>query len=48
MAKKRTPSPEYQTAVVGAAYLVKGILDRLGVAQTIDRYLQYQPEVPTT
>ncbi len=48
MPKKRNPSPEYQTAVVGAAYLVKGILDRLGVAQTIDRYLKHQPEVPTT
>ena len=40
--------PEYQTAVIGAASLVKGILDRLGVAQTIDRYLRHQPEVPTT
>ena len=39
---------EYQTAVVGAASLVKGILDRLGVAQTIDRFLNHQPEVPTT
>ena len=40
--------PEYQTAVIGAASLVKGVLDQLGVAQTIDRFLKHQPEVPTT
>ena len=45
---EKSGSPEYQTAVVGAASLVKGILDRLGVAQTIDRFLNHQPEVPTT
>ena len=39
---------EYQTALIGAAPLVKDILDRLGVAQTIDGFLKYQPEVPTT
>jgi hypothetical protein len=40
--------PEYQTAVIGAAPLVKGVLDQLGVAQTIDGFLKHQPEVPTT
>ena len=48
MSRKRKPSPEYQTAVVGTACLVQGILDLLAVAQTIDNYLKHQPEVPTT
>lgn len=36
------------TVVVGAAYLVKGIMDRLGVVKVIDQALSYQPEVDTT
>jgi hypothetical protein len=43
------PQPvEYQTMVVGAAPLVKGLLERLGVAQAIDDALSYQPDIPTT
>ncbi len=38
------PQPvEYQTMVVGAAPLVKRLLDCLGVAQAIDSALCYQP-----
>jgi hypothetical protein len=39
---------EYETKVVGAGYLVKGILDRLGVASAIDAALTHQPAVGTT
>lgn len=39
---------EVDTVVVGAAYLVKGIMDRLGVVKVIDRALTHQPEVDTT
>src|ERR687886_1588014 len=43
------PQPvEYQTMVVGAAPLLKHLLDRLGVAQAIDHALRYQPDMPTT
>jgi transposase len=43
------PQPvEYQTMVVGAAPLLKQLLDRLGVAQAIDHALRYQPDIPTT
>jgi transposase len=43
------PQPvEYQTMVVGAAPLVKRLLDCLGVAQAIDSALCYQPDIPTT
>jgi transposase len=41
-------SVEYETVVVGAAYLVKGILQRLEVVQAIDSALEFQPEVATT
>ena len=43
-----TKRVEYQTIVVGAAYLVKGILTRLGVVEAIDDALTYQPEIATT
>jgi hypothetical protein len=33
--------------VIGAAPLVKAILDQFGVVQTIDGFLEHQPEVPT-
>jgi transposase len=39
---------EYETKVVGAAYLVKGILARLGVVQAIDAALTHQPAVGAT
>src|ERR687885_163830 len=43
-----TQPVEYQTMVVGAAPLVKRLLDCLGVPQAIDRALCYQPDIPTT
>ncbi len=43
------PQPvEYQTMVVGAAPLLKCLLDRLGVAEAIDQALRYQPDIATT
>ena len=36
---------EYRTVQIGAALLVKGILNRLGVVQAIDQALEYQPEI---
>lgn len=39
---------EYETKVVGAGYLVKGILGRLGVAPAIDAALAHQPAVGAT
>jgi len=44
----KTNAVEYQTVVVGAAYLVKGILRRLGFVCAIDDVLQHQPDVETT
>src|SRR5438093_4005558 len=38
----------YETKIVGAGYLVKGILDRLGVAAAIDAALAHQPAIGTT
>jgi hypothetical protein len=43
-----TTGVEYQTVQIGAADLVKGILNRLGVVTTIDQALDYQPEIDTT
>jgi transposase len=43
-----TQAVEYQTVVVGAGYLVKNILERLGVVGAIDQELSYQPEIATT
>jgi transposase len=40
-----TNEVEYRTVQIGAALLVKGILNRLGVVQAIDQALQYQPEI---
>jgi len=40
-----TNEVEYRTAQIGAALLVKGILNRLGVVQAIDQVLKYQPEI---
>jgi transposase len=39
---------EYDTIVVGAAYLVKGILQRLGFVSIVDEALQSQPVIETT
>lgn len=39
---------EYRTVEIGAAYLVKSILQRLGVVAAIDQALKYQPEIATT
>jgi len=36
---------EYRTVVVGGAYLVKGLLQRLRVAEAIDQALTHQPEI---
>src|SRR3990172_7629697 len=43
---KRTD--EYQTLVVGGAYLVKGLLRRLRVVEAIDQALTHQPEIEAT
>lgn len=39
---------EYDTIVVGAAYLVKGILQRLGFVSIVDEALRSQPVIETT
>lgn len=39
---------EYQTLVVGGAYLVKGLLHRLRVVEAIDQVLTHQPEIDAT
>lgn len=36
---------EYRTVMVGGAYLVKALLQKLKVAEAIDRALTYQPEI---
>ena len=40
-----TNEVEYRTVQIGAALLVKGIMNRLGVVQAIDQALKYQPEI---
>jgi transposase len=44
----RTIPQEYQTIMVGAAYLVKGIMKRLGVVKIIDETLESQPQIEAT
>jgi len=44
----KTRSVEYETVVVGGAYLVKNILQRLGVVAAIDQALKAQPEIQAT
>jgi len=44
----KTESIEYQTTIVGAAYLVKGILTRLRFVSVMDEALQSQPDIETT
>lgn len=46
--KVATEASEYQTVMVGGAYLVKGLLQRLGVAEAIDQALTHQPEIEAT
>ena len=40
-----TNEVEYRTVQIGAALLVKGIMNRLGVVQAIDQALKYQPDI---
>jgi transposase len=44
----KTNVAEYETVVVGAAYLVKGILQRLGFISAVDEALEFQPEIEAT
>ena len=44
----KTKSIEYQTTIVGAAYLVKGILTRLRFVPVIDEALRSQPDIEAT
>ena len=44
----KTKAIEYQTVVVGAAYLIQGILRRLDFVSAIDDELEHQPEIETT
>jgi len=44
----KTESIEYQTTIVGAAYLVKGILTRLRFVSVIDEALRSQPDIEAT
>lgn len=43
-----TTTTEYETVVVGAAYLVKNILRKLGFVSAIDEVLSHQPEIEAT
>ena len=43
--KVATEASEYQTVMVGGAYLVKSLLQRLGVVEAIDQALTHQPEI---
>jgi len=44
----KTEITEYETVVVGAAYLVKNILKKLGFVEAIDEVLTHQPEIEAT
>jgi transposase len=44
----KTEPIEYQTTIVGAAYLVKGILTRLRFVSVMDAALRSQPDIETT
>ena len=48
MSEQTPGTTTWETPVVGAAYLVNGLLARLGVAEAIDRALAHQPTVGTT
>jgi transposase len=44
----KTNTTEYETVVVGAAYLVKNILRKLGFVAAIDEVLTHQPEIDSS
>jgi transposase len=44
----KTQTTEYETVVVGAAYLVKNILKKIGFVSAIDDVLPHQPEIEAT
>jgi transposase len=44
----KTNTTEYETVVVGAAYLVKNILRKLGFVSAIDEVLTHQPEIASS
>lgn len=48
MPARTNRADEYQTLVVGGAYLVKGLLQRLRVVEAIDQALTHQPEIEAT
>ena len=39
------PEMEYETYQVGVAYIVKDLLVRLGIVETIDSFMEHQPEI---
>ena len=47
MDTQRTTQPEieYETYQVGVAYIVKDLLKRLGIVETIDSFMEHQPEI---
>lgn len=47
MNTQTTPQPEveYETYQIGVAYIVKDLLKRLGIAETIDSFMDHQPEI---
>lgn len=42
------PEVEYETYQIGVAYVVKDILDRLGIVNAIDSVMEHQPEIGVT
>ena len=48
MSEQSHTTEEYQTAAVGVAYLVKNLLQQLGVAEVIDSVLKHQPQIGAT
>ena len=42
------PEIEYETYEIGVAYLVKDILNRLGIVEAIDSVMEHQPEIGAT
>ena len=39
------PEIEYETYQVGVAYIVKDLLNRLGIVEAIDSFMEHQPEI---
>lgn len=44
----QTGAVEYKTLVVGGAYLIKNLMQRLGVVSAIDGALKFQPDIEAT